>query len=142
MNAKALIFWFVIVIAAALLWVVVRNNNAQQAIPEISYSELRAQIDSGNVRTVTISHNHLRGKYGTGSAFQATIPSYQESLLQALDNKNVEIWLTDAGELGWGNVLTSFGPLILLAALWFFMIRSLRRSSKRPETLVSGSASF
>ena len=131
-TIKTVVFWLVIVLSAFLLWQVVKSDHNEQKTPEISYSEFLSQIDAGNVAKVTISKAHAYGKYRDGSSFRVTAPTSQEGMLQALHQKNVEIWFRDdATSGGWPAWLLNLAPLILLAALWFFMIRQLNAKQAR-----------
>ena len=131
-TIKTVVFWLVIVLSAFLLWQVVKSDHNEQKTPEISYSEFLSQIDAGNVAQVTISKAHAYGKYRDGSSFRVTAPTSQEGMLQALHQKNVEIWFRDdATSGGWPAWLLNLAPLILLAALWFFMIRQLHARQAR-----------
>ncbi len=126
-TIKTVVFWFVIVLSAALLWQVVKSDKTP-AIPEISYSEFLSQVDAGNVRKVTITKNTVTGTNRDNSTFRVIAPSSQEGMLLELRQKNVEIWFKDSAvEGGWPSWLLNLAPLILLAALWFFMIRQMQR---------------
>jgi cell division protease FtsH len=131
-TIKTVVFWLVIVLSAFLLWQVVKSDHNAQRTPEISYSEFLSQVDGGNVAKVTISKTQVYGKYRDGSSFRVTAPTSQEGMLQALHQKNVEIWFRDdAMSGGWPAWLLNLAPLILLAALWFFMIRQLNARQAR-----------
>lgn len=126
-TIKTRVFWLVVAGSAFLLWQVVRGGQNGQKIPEISYSEFLSQVESGNVSKVTISKSQITGRYRNDSGlFRLTAPTSQEGMLQILRQKNVEIWFTDAAAGDWPTWLMNFAPLVLLAALWFFMIRQLR----------------
>jgi len=126
-TMKTLVFWLVIVVAAYLLWHSVKSGGNAPPTPEISYSEFLTQAEAGNVGKVTISKNHANGNYRDGRNFRVTVPTSQEAMLQILHQKNVEIWFADAPEGDWPTWLMNLAPLILLAALWFFMIRQIKQ---------------
>ncbi|MBZ5721669.1 MAG: ATP-dependent metallopeptidase FtsH/Yme1/Tma family protein [Acidobacteriia bacterium] len=126
-TVKTVVFWLVIVLSAFLLWQVVKANPDQPKTPEISYSAFLSQVDAGNVVKVTVSRNHIVGSYRDNSSFSVTAPTSQEGMLQALRQKNVEIWFKETAEQGWPSWLLNLAPLILLAALWFFMIRQMKQ---------------
>jgi len=130
---KNVVFWLVIVISAFLLWQAVRSGGNQK-IPEISYSAFLSQVESGNVVEVTIRQNRATSRcrdsskcpagYGT---FTVTVPTSQEGMLQTLRQNKVEIVVKDEADGNWPTWLLNIAPLILLAALWFFMIRQIKR---------------
>jgi len=127
------VFWLVILISAFLLWQVVKAPRNQQQTLEISYSEFLSQVDAGNVVKVTVSQNQVFGVYRNNSYFRVTVAASQEGMLQSLRQKNVEIWFKDTNGANWpSQLLGTWAPLIVLAALWFFMIRQMqiKRSSE------------
>ncbi len=126
-TIKTVVFWLVILISAFLLWKVVQAPGIQPKTREISYSEFLSQVDAGNVVKVTISQNQVYGKYYDGSPFRVTVPASQEGMLQSLRQKKVQIVVRDTSGGGFGfQLLGTWAPLIVLAALWFFMIRQMQ----------------
>lgn len=125
-TIKTVVFWLVIVFSALVLWQVVKDGKNGQRIPEISYSEFLSQVESGNVSKVTIARNQITGRYQDNRSFRVIAPTSQEVMVQTLHQNKVEIWFTDAPAGDWTTWLMNLAPLILLAALWFFMIRQLR----------------
>ncbi len=133
-TVKTVVFWFVIVLSATLLWQVVKGGNTTP-VPEISYSEFLSQVDAGNVLKVTVAKNLVTGTNRDHSTFRVIAPSSQEGMLQELRQKNVEIWFKDSAvEGGWPAWLLNLAPLILLAALWFFMIRQIQQKKTQSGT--------
>jgi len=129
---RTVVFWVVILIAAALLWQVVRTDGADQRIPEISYSEFLAKIADGQVTRVKIAGNVVHGRGARGASFRVIAPSNQSMMLEALQQKGAEIWFAEGPEGNWSSWITNLAPLILLGALWFFMIRTMQKSRHRP----------
>ena len=60
----------------------------------------------------------------------STAPYSSSNLLNA---HNVNIFVRDEPAGGWTTSLQNLLPLILLAVLWFFMIRQLRRRQVQPQ---------
>jgi cell division protease FtsH len=133
-GVKATVFWLVIMLSAFLLWQVVKKSPNQQTIPEISYSEFLSQVEAGNVPKVTISNSQVNGIYRDNSSFRVTAPTHQEAMLQALRQRNVEIWFRDTASSDRTSWLLNIAPLLLLAALWFFMMRQMKSRQVRTET--------
>jgi cell division protease FtsH len=124
---KTAIFWLVITVSALLLWQVVRSgSSAQSVVPEISYSDFLARVASGQVNRVTIAGSVIRGSGANGSNFRVIVPSNQSAWLDALQQHGVEIWFKETTEQGWPNWILNLAPLILLAAVWFFIMRQMQ----------------
>jgi len=140
-TVKTLIFWVVIVVSAVLLWHTVRNGHSQSQSHEISYSEFLSEVADGNVARVKIEGNTAYGDYKGGGGFSVVVPSNQGSTIEALQQHSVEIWFRDTSGGGWPNWMLNLAPLVLLGALWFFMIRQMQRAQRRswPPQSPSGS---
>lgn len=128
--AKTLMFWAVVTVSAFLLWQVVRNNSTEQAIPEISYSDFLTRIANGQVSRVVIAGAVVRGTGSKGERFRVIGPSSQSPMLEALQGKGVEIWIRESSEQGWPSWILNLAPLVLLAALWLFMIRTMQKNAR------------
>jgi len=133
-TVKALVFWIVILVSAFLLWQTVKAGSNPQSTPEISYSEFLSRVAAAKVAKVTIAGNQVTGTDRDGSPFRVIAPSSKDALVDALQRQGVEIWFKDVAE---GSVplqlLGTWAPLILLAALWFFMIRQLKLRQAQTE---------
>jgi len=133
-TVKTVIFWLVIVVSAALLWQVVRKAPGPD-LREISYSDFLSRAESGSVAKVTITRSEIVGQSQDGSRFRLVPPPCQDAMLQLLHEKNVEIWFRDASNASLPAQLAgTWAPLILLAALWFFMIRSMQKAQARMQS--------
>ncbi len=133
---KAVVFWAVICVSAMLLWQVGRSTPDDRKIPEIDYSRFMSDVDAGNVASVDITGTRIQGQYRDAKgAFRLIGPSNPGVYLDALRNKGVEIRFRDGGNSSPPlQLLGTWAPLILLGALWFFMIRQMqKRRSIPPE---------
>jgi len=139
-SVKTIIFWIVIVFSAMVLWTFVRTAQNSPATPEISYSQFLSQAESGALLKVTISGTSIQGTYKDGGSFHVTAPANQHEMLQTLRSNNVEIWYAESETNSTWNWLIQVLPLVLLAVLWFFMIRLVRaRRNPQPPGVVDGS---
>ena len=131
-TVKTVIFWLVIVISAFLLWQVVKAGNSGQKEKEINFSQFMSDVDSGNVKEVTVSGMDVRGKYkNDNSGFHATVPGNYPDMIKTLRDKGVNINIHDISNGSWPSWLLNLAPLILLAALWFFMIRQMQTGGNK-----------
>jgi cell division protease FtsH len=135
-TIKTILFWVIIVVSALLLWQVVRSSPEDQRTPEISYSQFISKVEAGEISRVDIAGSRIRGQYrdGTG-AFRLIGPSNPAIFLDTLRDRGVEIWFKDVpGDSLPLQLLGTWAPLILLGALWFYMIKQMKlRSAARGE---------
>jgi cell division protease FtsH len=127
---KTVILWLVIVLNAFFLWQVVKTGGNGPATPEISYSKFMVMVANGQVNSVQITGNAVRGFGTKDGIFRVISPQNQAAMLDALQQHGVDIWFRDAPEQVWPNWVLNLAPLVLIAALWYFMVRQMRR--RRP----------
>ena len=131
-TVKTVIFWLVIAVSAILLWQVVRSGSSGQKDKSINFSEFLTSVDSGNVSEVTINAQELRGKFKDQAGFTTTAPVNYPDMIKSLRDKGVNINIRDVTNGSWPlQLLGTWAPLILLAALWFFMIRQMQTGGNK-----------
>jgi len=132
-TVKTVIFWLVIVVSAFLLWTVVKQGSSGQKDKEINFSDFMNQVDQGNVGEVTVIGMEVRGKYKNDNTalFHTTVPANYPDMIKTLRDKGVTITVKDISNGSWPSWLLNLAPLILLAALWFFMIRQMQTGGNK-----------
>jgi len=130
-TVKTVGFWVVLVLSAFLLWQVVKAGTAGQKDKEINFSQFLSDVDQGKVKEVTITSQEVRGKYADNTAFHTTAPVNDPDMIKNLRDKGVEMNFRDINAGSWPTWLLNFAPLILLAALWFFMIRQMQTGGNK-----------
>jgi cell division protease FtsH len=131
-TVKTVVFWLVIVLSAFLLWQVVKAGGAGQKEQEFNFSKFMSEVDQGNVKEVTINLQEVHGKLqNDGSSFHTTVPVNYPDMIKMLRDKGVTIIVRDASSGSWPSWLLNLAPLILLAALWFFMIRQMQTGGNK-----------
>ena len=132
-TVKTVVFWLVIVLSAFLLWQVMKAGSAGQKDKEVNFSQFLSDVDQGNVKEVTITGMEVRGKYrNDNSAFHTTAPANYPDIYKMLRDKGVTMNIRDITSGSWPlQLLGTWAPLILLAALWFFMIRQMQTGRKQ-----------
>ena len=132
-QLKTVLFWVVFAVAATLLWQVVRSTPQDRQTPEISYSQFMSDIEADRIASVTIDGTMIQGAYREGKgSFRLTGPN-PSIYLDSLHKNGVEIRFRDGSTNSTpGQLLGTWAPLILLGALWFFMIRQMQRRRTPP----------
>lgn len=128
MNSRSLLTG----LALLVLFFTLINNfewNSSSGI-EINYSDFLQQLDRGQINTVVIKGDIIKGTTVSGKQFQ-TIGSYDPSLVPMLREKRVHIQIKDSESTPWYLVLLlQWGPLLLLIGVWIFMMRKMPGSGK------------
>ena len=126
-NFRNFAIWIIIGLLLVALFNLFQNPSQRARANEIPYSQFLAELDSQNIRTVTLSGNQLSGKYNDGRSFQTIVPN-DPQLVDRLYSKKVGFVVKPAEDdvpslLG---VLVSWFPMLLLIAVWVFFMRQMQ----------------
>jgi cell division protease FtsH len=131
-TVKTVIFWLVIVLSAFLLWQVVRTGSSGQKDRKLSFSEFQTDVDQGSIKDVVVTAQEVRGHFKDGSGFYTTAPANYSDMYKEFRDKGVAYEVKDVTNGSWPlQLLGTWAPLILLAALWFFMIRQMQTGGNK-----------
>ena len=131
-TVKTVVFWLVIGISALLLWQVIKMGRDGQKDKTVNFSQFLSDVDQGNVKEVTILGQEVSGKYRDNSAFHTIIPPGYSEMYKTLNDKHVEVTVKDINNGSWPlQLLGTWAPLLLLGALWFFMIRQMQTGGNK-----------
>ncbi len=135
MNAtiKNLLLWMVILVLIILAWNVFKTGAA--AVEEISFSQFLDQVNQGHVQSVTIRGEEISGQYATSAGkreprFKTYAANYPD-LVKDLRAKGVEIQITPQKDSSLVSALVMYGPLILLVAIWFVIMRQMQAGGNK-----------
>src|SRR5208282_125980 len=116
-------------VSALLLWEVVKSARDGQKDTELHVTQFMSNMEQNEIQEFTVNGMEVRGKLRNGSLFHTTAPGnyFTPEVLKDLRSKGVDVKFNDAnsGSLPL-QLLGTWAPLILLGALWFFMIRQMQ----------------
>ncbi len=122
---KNLLLWVVI----AVVLMAVFNNFGSRSIRSdstLSYSQLIDAVKAGQVQQVSISDNTIKGKMQAGDKFKTYMPN-DPHLIDDLLANGVEISVQPPEEPSMlMQIFVSFGPILLLIAVWIFFMRQMQ----------------
>ena len=130
-TIKTVLFWAVIVVSAVLLWQVVRTGTTGPKEKEIGFSEFLSKVDSGDVRDAMFIGQEVKGKLKDDSQFHTIVPANYPDMYKKLTEKGVPYSFKDISSGSWPSWLLNLAPLVLLGALWFFMIRQMQTGGNK-----------
>jgi ATP-dependent Zn protease len=132
MKTNRFVSYAVLTCVGALLWAVVQNRtNPSYA----TYSQFLHQVESGEVTGATIVAAHTGVSQVTyelknGNHLQTVVPSDYRGVLEALEQKMVNIEIRDTSSQ-WARLLGNSAPFLLLLGFWAFLMPRLpRRDAK------------
>ena len=97
MNMRNMAIWGVIVVVLIGLYSMMSGGGQAANSREITYSQLLAQIDSGQVASAVIRGAAVEVRNAEGEAFTAVTPNNQEELVKRLEAQNADIAVKPAG---------------------------------------------
>jgi cell division protease FtsH len=125
-NFRSFAVWIVIALLLFALFSLFQGQASRSGTSTIGYSEFIDQVDSGEVRSVTISGDLITGKMADGKSFQTYAPLDLE-LIKTLRDKKIQF---DAKPAQSDSFLTSalvyWLPTLLLIGVWVFFIRQMQ----------------
>src|SRR5438552_17712804 len=97
-------------------------GSGNQKEKEINFSQLMSDVDSGNVKEVTIIGMEVLGKYRNyNSNFHTTVLANYTYMIKTLLDKGVTISVRVVSSGCWMWIV-NLSPLARLASVWSFMI--------------------
>ncbi len=135
MNAtiKNLLLWMVILVLIILAWNVFKTGAA--VVEEVTFSQFLDQVAQGHVQKVKIRGEEITGMYASAAGkrepqFRTYAPSYPK-LVDDLRAKNVAIEIMPTKDSSLVSALVMYGPLVLLVAIWFVIMRQMQAGGNK-----------
>jgi len=121
---KNLALWLVIILMMILLFNMMAHKSAEQRT--VNYSTFLVALEEGRVQEVTIQGRLINGVYNDDTPFETYAPEDAE-LIGELREKGVQIQAKPEEDRGlWFTLLVSWGPILLLIAVWIFFMRQMQ----------------
>jgi cell division protease FtsH len=127
-------FLIALLLLLAVNWYIGTQVSEQKKRVDVPYTTFRAQVIQGNVKEISTKGDTIQGKFRTAvkqgktssKDFDTVRPRFgDDGLIDLLINKNVVVNAhpVDEGTSFLVTLLISFGPTILLVALFVFLMR-------------------
>jgi cell division protease FtsH len=136
-TVRTVLFWVMMIALAVVLWEMASRPNATAKEDELTYSNFIAKVDSGNIKDVSVQLSpnsaELQGEYREGGKFKgvtvanAAIPE----VTKTLQDKGVPFNYKEVKEANWVNLLINFSPILLIVAIWVFMMRQMQAGGNK-----------
>jgi len=131
-------FWALLVLIPVAILQLMNSARGQQEA--LDYTEFRAELEAGNIQSVTISEGvSVEGRLKRPiqreetqiDRFQTRLPTELSEELEAeLRAQNVQIEARPAGN-NWVNILVGILPWVLIIGLWLFVFRQMQAGGSR-----------
>ena len=132
-TVKTIIFWVFIFACLVVLWQVFQKSTGGGKDTEIAFSDFLQDAQHGQISDLTITGNEVRGKLAgdKSGGFHTTIPTNYSHLYDILDQNKIKVNIRDNQGSAWWSILIQFSPVIVIGALWFFMIRQMQSGGNK-----------
>ena len=127
------------ILLAVVLWQMASRGGQSGHEDQPSYSEFLTKLDAGDVKQVTINLSQnsadLEGVYKDQSSTKFHDVTVANSVIpditKDLQDKGVPYDYKEVSNGNWINFLVGVAPIILLVALWIFMMRQMQAGGNK-----------
>jgi cell division protease FtsH len=137
-TVRTVLFWLFMVLLAVVLWKMASTGGQTTREKELSYTDFLNQVQQGNIKEVTfiLSQNsaEITGEFRQGgekfhgvTIANSSIPDVNK----ALTEKGVEINNKEVSRADWFIVVVNAAPVLLLVAIWIFMMRQMQAGGNK-----------
>ena len=124
---RNLALWVIIGLLLVALFNLFQQPSNRSAGEGIPFSEFLAQVESGQVKEVTIKGHEISGFYGDERSFMTYAPD-DPQLVERLRSRGVVINAlpVEDGTPSLFQILISWFPMLLLIGVWIFFMRQMQ----------------
>jgi cell division protease FtsH len=131
-TVKTIIFWVFVFACLVLLWQVFEKSTGGGKDQEIAFSQFLQDAQQGQISDVTVLGSEVHGHFKNDkSQFHVTVPSNYPRLYDVLADNKVSVTVKDQQGSAWLSILIQFSPVIIIGALWFFMLRQMQSGGNK-----------
>ncbi|HNT52282.1 MAG TPA: ATP-dependent metallopeptidase FtsH/Yme1/Tma family protein, partial [Candidatus Syntrophosphaera sp.] len=102
----------------------------REQVKEASYSEFIQQLDSGGIARVEFTERDIVYLDSKGALYHTLLPPLDDpTLVQRLLNQGVKVVTKKPSR--WMSVLSFLAPVLIFAALWYFLLRGMNSQNSK-----------
>ncbi len=135
----SLLAWGIIIFGVYFVASCINNT---QGVKNISYSEFKRALKENKINRVIVKSNIIKGDMYDGVNVESfrTMAMNDPNLLEDLDKYNVKEYRAEMDNNWLGNLFWGFGPILLLAFFWLFMLKQVNSQGKGAMSFALSSA--
>jgi cell division protease FtsH len=137
-TVRTILFWLLMILLAVVLWKMASPSSQTAHEDEPSYTKFLAQVQSGNVKEVTIylkqNSAEIQGEYRDNTTKFRSVTVANSSIpdiTKMLQDKGVLINIKEVKDGDWLAFMVNFAPVILLVLFWIFMMRQMQAGGNK-----------
>ena len=128
-NARNIAFWVVLFLLILALFQMFNGGATTQASRTVSYSEFIAQVEAGDVASVTLDGERVLVSGKDGAKYVAIAPQ-DDQLTTRLIAKGVEVRAEAQEQSGILSLVSLWLPFIVLIGIWIFFMNRMQGGGK------------
>ena len=131
-SLRHIILFAALLIALVLLFNLFQSADRASQKEDITFSQLLAEVEAGNVRDVVMEGSDIHGKMHNGREFHSYAPD-DPNLIERLHKRGVNITAKPPESKGISllAILLSWFPMLLLIGVWIFFMRQMQGGGSR-----------
>jgi cell division protease FtsH len=128
MPMRSLMIWVIIALVVVVLFASLSGGNAAtRGAHELSYSQLMAKVESGEISAVTTQGDMMFSAKGAETYVTYLPAGTMDSVVQRLDSAGADVRAKQPKQgPGIGDILLGILPMLLLIGAWFFFMRQMQ----------------
>ncbi len=130
-TVKTIIFWVFIFACLILLWQVFQKSSGSGHDQDVSFSTFLQDARAGQVQDATVTGGDVHGKLKAGTPYHVTVPANYPQLFDILQENHVSVTVRDNQGSSWLPILLNLSPILIIGALWFFMLRQMQSGGNK-----------
>ena len=125
--ARNVLIWLIIGVSLLALFNLFQGNSTQNRGNSVAYSDFIAQVESGDMREVTIEGSNLYGVTRNNIPVSSYMPEGSD-VVTVLRENNVRIVARpdESNSPGLFSVLLGWFPMLLFIGVWIFFMRQMQ----------------
>jgi len=125
--SRNLALWVIIALLVFALFNLFQGSSPRGTQQPLAYTDFMSQVESGDIKEVTIKGQQVTGKFRDGRSLVTYAPD-DPSLISKLEKNGVRITAqpSDEGSPTLWSVLISWFPMLLLIGVWIFFMRQMQ----------------
>ncbi len=130
MTMRNLAIWGVIVLALVAIFGVLNSGGRVGAARQITYSDMLAKVDAGDIKSVKIHGQTLEAKDRQGAVLSTVGPLDTQDLEHRLEAKGAGFEFEQPGAGLIPTILINMLPILLLIGVWVFFMRQMQGGAR------------
>ncbi|HKD23878.1 MAG TPA: ATP-dependent zinc metalloprotease FtsH [Rhizomicrobium sp.] len=127
-NLRNLILWIIIALLLVALFNMFQGSTTRPNQRTLTYTEFTQQVQDGQVKSVLIQGDQIRGTLNNDQTFTTYTPANDPDLIPTMKSKKVNISVNppDDGVPSLMGIFINWFPMLLLIAVWIFFLRQMQ----------------